>query len=125
MSYTAQDLQRFIDEPAKRPGRTEFARDRARLGRAPRLGDGADGGRPPVGPSGEVATDRGSNDAGNALQRLPERRHAPGGTVDLSGLYHQATHYGAGKDRPSVNLRARFQRSVRTSRTQSPSPGVR
>ena len=31
MRYTAQDLQRFIDEPAKRPGRTEFARDRARI----------------------------------------------------------------------------------------------
>ena len=31
MSYSDQDLQRFIDEPAKRPGRTEFARDRARI----------------------------------------------------------------------------------------------
>ena len=31
MSYSEQDLQRFIDEPAKRPGRTEFARDRARI----------------------------------------------------------------------------------------------
>ena len=31
MSYTESDLQRFIDEPAKRPGRTEFARDRARI----------------------------------------------------------------------------------------------
>ena len=31
MSYADQDLQRFIDEPAKRPGRTEFARDRARI----------------------------------------------------------------------------------------------
>jgi dGTPase len=31
VSYSEQDLQRFIDEPAKRPGRTEFARDRARI----------------------------------------------------------------------------------------------
>ncbi len=31
MSYSDLDLQRFIDEPAKRPGRTEFARDRARI----------------------------------------------------------------------------------------------
>ena len=30
-NYSSQDLQRFIDEPAKRPGRTEFARDRARI----------------------------------------------------------------------------------------------
>jgi dGTPase len=31
VSYIEADLQRFIDEPAKRPGRTEFARDRARI----------------------------------------------------------------------------------------------
>lgn len=29
--YEARDLERFIAEPAKRPGRTEFMRDRARL----------------------------------------------------------------------------------------------
>ena len=29
--YDARDLERFISEPAKRPGRTEFMRDRARL----------------------------------------------------------------------------------------------
>lgn len=29
--YSATDLARFVDEPAKRPGRTEFARDRARI----------------------------------------------------------------------------------------------
>ena len=29
--YSAFDRERFIDEPAKRPGRTEFARDRARI----------------------------------------------------------------------------------------------
>jgi dGTPase len=31
VSYSEEDLQRYIDEPAKRPGRTEFARDRARI----------------------------------------------------------------------------------------------
>ncbi len=30
-SYSDHDRARFIDEPAKRPGRTEFARDRARI----------------------------------------------------------------------------------------------
>jgi len=30
-SYQLADLARFVDEPAKRPGRTEFARDRARI----------------------------------------------------------------------------------------------
>jgi len=30
-SYSAQDQERFLDEPAKRPGRTEFMRDRARV----------------------------------------------------------------------------------------------
>jgi dGTPase len=29
--YSAQDQERFLDEPAKRPGRTEFMRDRARV----------------------------------------------------------------------------------------------
>lgn len=29
--YTSRDRERFIDEPAKRKGRTEFARDRARI----------------------------------------------------------------------------------------------
>lgn len=29
--YTDSDLDRFLDEPAKRPGRTEFMRDRARV----------------------------------------------------------------------------------------------
>jgi len=29
--YTAHDRERFLDEPAKRGGRTEFARDRARI----------------------------------------------------------------------------------------------
>lgn len=29
--YGENDLARFVDEPAKRPGRTEFARDRARV----------------------------------------------------------------------------------------------
>ena len=29
--YTDADRERFLDEPAKRPGRTEFARDRARI----------------------------------------------------------------------------------------------
>ena len=29
--YTAADRERFLDEPAKRGGRTEFARDRARI----------------------------------------------------------------------------------------------
>ena len=29
--YEARDIERFIPEPAKRPGRTEFMRDRARL----------------------------------------------------------------------------------------------
>jgi dGTPase len=30
-TYGASDIARFVDEPAKRPGRTEFARDRARI----------------------------------------------------------------------------------------------
>lgn len=30
-NYSASDIARFVDEPAKRPGRTEFARDRARI----------------------------------------------------------------------------------------------
>lgn len=30
-SYSATDIARYVDEPAKRPGRTEFARDRARI----------------------------------------------------------------------------------------------
>jgi dGTPase len=30
-AYSAQDQERFLDEPAKRPGRTEFMRDRARV----------------------------------------------------------------------------------------------
>ena len=30
-NYTASDLERFDFEPAKRPGRTEFMRDRARV----------------------------------------------------------------------------------------------
>jgi dGTPase len=30
-SYSAQDQERFLDEPAKRTGRTEFMRDRARV----------------------------------------------------------------------------------------------
>ena len=30
-SYSAKDQERFLDEPAKRPGRTEFMRDRARV----------------------------------------------------------------------------------------------
>jgi dGTPase len=30
-NYGASDIARFVDEPAKRPGRTEFARDRARI----------------------------------------------------------------------------------------------
>ena len=30
-SYSAADQERFLDEPAKRPGRTEFMRDRARV----------------------------------------------------------------------------------------------
>ena len=29
--YSAEDVERFASEPAKRPGRTEFARDRARI----------------------------------------------------------------------------------------------
>ena len=29
--YSAFDRARFLDEPAKRGGRTEFARDRARI----------------------------------------------------------------------------------------------
>jgi len=29
--YSSADRARFLDEPAKRPGRTEFARDRARI----------------------------------------------------------------------------------------------
>ena len=31
MAYKSSDLERFVTEPAKRPGRTEFMRDRARL----------------------------------------------------------------------------------------------
>ena len=31
MTYSAYDQERFLDEPAKRPGRTEFMRDRARV----------------------------------------------------------------------------------------------
>ena len=31
MTYTANDAERFLDEPAKRGGRTEFMRDRARV----------------------------------------------------------------------------------------------
>ncbi|MEY2951360.1 MAG: hypothetical protein RL622_437, partial [Actinomycetota bacterium] len=31
MNYSAFDQERFLDEPAKRPGRTEFMRDRARV----------------------------------------------------------------------------------------------
>jgi dGTPase len=31
MTYSTSDQERFIDEPAKRPGRTEFMRDRARV----------------------------------------------------------------------------------------------
>ena len=31
MSYSAFDQERFLDEPAKRAGRTEFMRDRARV----------------------------------------------------------------------------------------------
>jgi len=31
LGYTEADRERFLDEPAKRPGRTEFARDRARI----------------------------------------------------------------------------------------------
>ena len=31
MAYSASDQERFLDEPAKRPGRTEFMRDRARV----------------------------------------------------------------------------------------------
>ncbi len=30
-NYSASDQERFLDEPAKRPGRTEFMRDRARV----------------------------------------------------------------------------------------------
>ena len=30
-NYSAFDQERFLDEPAKRPGRTEFMRDRARV----------------------------------------------------------------------------------------------
>ena len=30
-NYSAKDQERFLDEPAKRPGRTEFMRDRARV----------------------------------------------------------------------------------------------
>ncbi|NDE53830.1 MAG: deoxyguanosinetriphosphate triphosphohydrolase, partial [Actinobacteria bacterium] len=30
-AYSAKDRERFLDEPAKRKGRTEFARDRARI----------------------------------------------------------------------------------------------
>ena len=30
-SYSAKDQERFLDEPAERPGRTEFMRDRARV----------------------------------------------------------------------------------------------
>ena len=30
-NYSAEDQERFLDEPAKRPGRTEFMRDRARV----------------------------------------------------------------------------------------------
>ena len=30
-NYSATDQERFLDEPAKRPGRTEFMRDRARV----------------------------------------------------------------------------------------------
>jgi dGTPase len=30
-SYSSKDQERFLDEPAKRPGRTEFMRDRARV----------------------------------------------------------------------------------------------
>lgn len=31
LQYSESDCTRFVDEPAKRPGRTEFARDRARI----------------------------------------------------------------------------------------------
>ena len=31
LRYSESDCARFVDEPAKRPGRTEFARDRARI----------------------------------------------------------------------------------------------
>ena len=31
MGYKSSDLERFVPEPAKRSGRTEFMRDRARL----------------------------------------------------------------------------------------------
>ena len=31
LGYSALDRERFLDEPAKRKGRTEFARDRARI----------------------------------------------------------------------------------------------
>ncbi|NDI25347.1 MAG: deoxyguanosinetriphosphate triphosphohydrolase, partial [Actinobacteria bacterium] len=30
-AYSSADRERFLDEPAKRKGRTEFARDRARI----------------------------------------------------------------------------------------------
>ena len=30
-AYDADARERFLDEPAKRPGRTEFSRDRARI----------------------------------------------------------------------------------------------
>ena len=30
-AYSERDRERFLDEPAKRKGRTEFARDRARI----------------------------------------------------------------------------------------------
>ena len=30
-NYSADAIERFVNEPAKRPGRTEFARDRARI----------------------------------------------------------------------------------------------
>lgn len=30
-NYRDTDIARYVDEPAKRPGRTEFARDRARI----------------------------------------------------------------------------------------------
>ncbi|MEY4206698.1 MAG: hypothetical protein RL255_535 [Actinomycetota bacterium] len=31
IGYVPSDRERFLDEPAKRKGRTEFARDRARI----------------------------------------------------------------------------------------------
>ena len=108
--YTEADRERFLDEPAKRLGRTEFARDRARiihslecaqvgrelgaaLGADPDLMEGAclahDIGHPPFGHNGEEALNEVAQECGgfegNAQSfRLLVRLEAK--TVDENGI---------------------------------------